>query len=89
MDSNPQATITWTAPDRTTIMDNARFNLGNGPDIVRLNISHTILSDAGTWRCDIRTESDQYVVNNGNLVQTNISTIGAPIQRDIELILIG
>ena len=89
LDSNPQATITWMAPDGTRIMKNARFNLENGPDIVRLNLSLTILSDAGIWRCDIRTESDQYIVNNGILVQTNIITIGAPIQHDIELIIIG
>ena len=89
LESNPQATIIWTAPNGTIIMDNARFNLGNGPDIVRLNLNHTFLSDAGIWRCDIRTESDQYIVNNGILVQTNITTIGAPIQRDIELIIIG
>ena len=89
LDSNPQATITWTAPNGTTVMDNARFNLENGPDIVRLNLSHTLLSDAGMWRCDIRTESDQYIVSNGSLVQTNVTTIGAPKQHDIELIIIG
>ena len=89
LDSNPQATITWTAPNGTTVMDNARFNLRNGPDIVRLNLSHTLLSDAGMWRCDIRTEFDQYIVNNGSLVRTNVTVIGAPIQRDIELIIIG
>ena len=89
LDSNPQATITWIAPNGTTIMSNTRFNLESGLDIVRLNLSRTILSDAGIWRCDIRTESDQYVVNNGILVQTNITTIGAPIQHDIELIVIG
>ena len=33
LDSNPQATITWTAPDGTTIMDNARYELDNGHDI--------------------------------------------------------
>ena len=89
LDSNPQATITWTAPDRTTIVDNARYHLEGRPDIVRLNLSHTILSDTGIWRCNIRTESDRYIVNNGSLVQTNVTVIGAPVQRDIELIIIG
>ena len=59
LDSNPQATITWTAPDGTIIMDTARYDLDNGLDIVRLNFTHTILSDAGIWRCtatcDLRT----------------------------------
>ena len=89
LDSNPQATITWIAPDGTTIMDNARYDLENGPEIVRLNLSHTILSDAGMWRCNITTESDQYLVNNGSLVGINATVIGAPIQHDIELIIIG
>ena len=68
LDSNPQATITWTAPDQTIIMDSSRYSLQNGPDIVRLNFTHTLLSDAGMWRCNIRTESDQHVVSNGSLV---------------------
>ena len=89
LDSNPQATITWTAPNGTTIVNNDRFNIENGPDIVRLNLSHTLLSDARMWRCDIRTESEQYIVNNGRLVPTNITVIGEPIQHDIELIIIG
>ena len=89
LDSNPQATITWTDPDGTTVMDNTRFNLENGPDIVRLNLSRTLLSDAGMWRCDIRTESEQDIVNNGKLVPTNITVIGERIQLDIELIIIG
>ena len=56
---------------------------------MRLNLNRTLPSDAGMWRCDIRTESDAYVVNNGILVQTNIVAIGEPIQHDIELIIIG
>ncbi|MCG8626740.1 MAG: immunoglobulin domain-containing protein [Proteobacteria bacterium] len=86
---NPQATITWTAPNGTKIMDNNRVNIENGPNIVRLNINRTLPSDAGMWRCDIRTESDTYVVNNGVLVQTDVTVIGQPIQHDIELIIIG
>ena len=89
LDSNPQATTTWTAPDGTTVMDNARYDLENGPNIVRLNLSRTLLSDAGMWRCDIRTESERYIVNNGSLIQANVTVIGVPIQRDIELIIIG
>ena len=91
LDSNPQATITWTAPDGTTIVKNDRFNLENGPNTVRLNLNRTLPSDAGIWRCNIRTESEQdnIIVNNGRLVPTNITVIGEPIQHDIELIIIG
>ena len=89
LDSNPQATIIWTAPDGTTVMDNARYNLENGPHIVRLNFTRTILNDTGTWRCDIHVVSSQDVVSNGSLVRQDPSVIGTPIVRDIQLTIIG
>ena len=92
LDSNPQSTVTWTTPNGTTItVDNAQINLEDGPDIVRLNLSRTLLSDTGMWRCDIRTESesDQYIVDSNVFVRSNIFLIGAPIQCDIELIIVG
>ena len=89
LESNPQATITWTAPDGTMIMASSRHSLENGPEVVRLNFTHTLPSDAGMWRCDIRTESDQYVVSDGSLVRMDPAMIGAPIQHNIELIIIG
>ena len=70
-------------------MDNARYNLENGPDVVRLNITWTIMSDTGMWRCDIRVLSDQYVVSNGSLVRQDHDVIGTPIIRDIQLAIIG
>ena len=62
LNSNPQASVTWMAPDGTAIMDNARYDLENGPDVVRLNFTLTILSDNGIWRCRVFTESDRYIV---------------------------
>ena len=38
--SNPNAMVSWTAPDGTAIMANARYDLENGPKIVRLNLTH-------------------------------------------------
>ena len=72
-------------------MDNDRFNIENGPNIVRLNLTRTLLSDAGMWRCQIRTESesDEYMSDNNIFVRTNITMIGLPIQREIELMIIG
>ena len=51
------------APDSTTIMDNPRYDLKNGPDVVRLNFTHTFLSDTGTWKCDVRVLSAKDVVS--------------------------
>ena len=49
-----EADVVWTAPDGMTISDNARYDLENRPDIVRLNFTHTVKSDTGVWRCDVR-----------------------------------
>ena len=87
LDSNPQATVTWMAPDGTTIMDNARYDLENGPEIVRLNFTHTILSDDGIWKCQAFTESDQYVVSGGRLVWQDSDIIGE-LTMDIQLTII-
>ena len=72
-------------------MNSDRFNIENGPDTVRLNLTRTLLCDAGMWRCQIRTESesDEYLAENNLFVRTNVTMIGSPIQRDIELMIIG
>ena len=88
LDSNPQASVTWTAPDGTIIVHNARYDLENGPDVVRLNFTRTIPSDSGIWRCRVFSESDQYVVSSGRLVQQDSDLIGEMIV-DIQLTIIG
>ena len=89
LDSNPPATVTWTAPNNSTIiMDNARYVVENGPGIVRLNISHTSLADAGMWTCDICVLSDNYIVNNGSLVLQDSTLIGTPVVNVIHLTVI-
>ena len=90
LDSNPRANITWTAPDGTTVMSDSRYHLENGPDTVRLNIANTSLYDSGMWQCEITVESEQHIVNNGKLL--NISDpmlIGAPINRKLQVVIIG
>ena len=89
LDSNPLATITWTAPNGTTIMDNAQYDIESGRDIVRLNFTHTIMSDNGVWRCNVTVRSDKYVVSDGNLVLEQQGIIGTPLQHDIQLTVIG
>ena len=43
-------------------MDSTRYDLENGPDIVRLNLSRTVLSDNGVWICELVVRSERYVV---------------------------
>ena len=88
LDSNPQASVTWMAPNGTTIMDDARYDFENGPEIVRLNFTRTSPSDNGIWRCRVFTESDQYVVSGGQLVRQDSDIIGEVIV-DIQLTIIG
>ena len=89
LDSNPQATITWTAPDGTTIVENTRHHLDNGPDIVRLNFTKVFMSDIGVWRCSATVRSEQYVVSNGRLVLEDESVIGSTIHHSIQLKAVG
>ena len=88
LDSNPQATITWTAPDGTAVVDNARYNLDNGPEVVQLNITHTFLSDTGIWRYDITVSSEAHKLNGGRLNLQNNVLIGS-VDVTIQLIVIG
>ena len=90
LDSNPQATITWTAPDQTTIVDNARYDLENGPDIVRLNFTRTILSDSGIWTCEVIMRSERHVVSSeGELIRGGQAVIGTPLRHQFMLTVIG
>ena len=70
-------------------MDNARYDLENGLQIVRLNFTHTILSDNRTWRCDIHVISGQDIVSDGLLLSVDPTVIGSPIVHNIQLTIIG
>ena len=89
LDSNPPATITWTAPDGTTVMDNARYDLENGLEAVRLTLLSVARSDDGMWQCDVTVESEGYIVNDNRLVLEDQHVIGVPITSTVQLIVIG
>ena len=88
LDSNPQATITWTAPNGITIMDNARYSLRNGSDVVRLNFTNAAMSDTGVWRCTVSVTSDRYIVSGGRLALEDQALIGS-ISVNIQVIIVG
>ena len=89
LDSNPAASITWRAPDSTTVnMNNARYDLENGPEIVRLNFTHAFPNDTGVWACEATVISDRYIISNGQLVQQNTAVIGTATVN-IQLNVIG
>ena len=89
LDSNPQADVAWTAPDgMTTISDNARYDLENGPDVVRLNFTSTVMSDTGVWRCIVSVMSDRHIVSDGRLVLQDQALIGL-ISVNVQIIIIG
>jgi hypothetical protein len=88
LDSNPQATITWTAPDGTIITNDDRYTLENGSEIVRLNITRVISNDSGIWSCEIIVTSEKHVDRNGTLVLGEQTVIGAPIQHQFMVTLL-
>ena len=90
LDSNPQATITWTAPDGTTIVDNvnARYDKENGPTFVRLNFTNATKSDSGVWRCKVAVMSERHAFSGGQFILQNQSLIGS-ITQNIQLTVIG
>ena len=71
-------------------MDNVRYNLENGPDVVRLNFTHTLMSDTGpgVWRCIVSVMSERYIVSEGRLVRQNQTDIGS-VSVNIQVIIIG
>ena len=90
LDSNPEASITWMAPDGTTIMDNDRYDLESDWDVVRLNFTRTISSDAGIWTCDVVVRSQRHVVSDGRLVLgETAAVIGSPIRHEFMVNVIG
>ena len=89
LDSNPEASITWTAPDGTTIMDNDRYDLESGRDIVRLNFTRTIPGDTGIWTCDVIVRSRRHIVSDGRLVLGEKAVIGIPIRHQFMVTVIG
>ena len=77
------------APDGTAVMESARYDLEDRPEIVRLNFTHTILSDRGIWKCKVIVESERYGISMGRLSPLDSSVIGQPLEVDIKLTIIG
>ena len=88
LDSNPQSTITWTAPDGTTIMNDNRYTVENGPEIVRLNINRTVSNDSGIWLCEVVVTSDRHVFRNGTLALGEQTVIGTQIVHQFMVTLL-
>ena len=71
-------------------MDSTRYDLENGPDIVRLNLSQTILSDNGVWVCELVVRSERHVVTSeGELILGGLTVIGTPLRHYFILTTIG
>ena len=90
LDSNPEASITWLDPNNMAIIDNTRYDLENGTDVVRLNFTRTIPSDNGMWTCEVVVRSERYVVgSNGDLVRGGIAVIGNILKHQFIVTVIG
>lgn len=91
LDSNPRATITWRAPNGTTIANTHRHILENGPEIVRLNFTHAVKSDSGVWKCNIHVMApEKHTVSDGKIgdIVRDVS-IGKEIMHNIRLTIVS
>ena len=71
-------------------MDNARYDLNNGPDVVRLNFTRTILNDSRVWICELVVRSERHVVTSeGELMLGGQAVIGTPLRHQFMLTVIG
>ena len=70
-------------------MDNARYDLETGHDVVRLNFTQTVINDTGMWTCDAIVRSERYIANNGKLALEEQEVIGVPFQHYIQLTVVG
>jgi hypothetical protein len=89
LESNPNATIAWLDTNNMAIVDNARYDLESGREVVRLNFTQTILSDTGIWTCEVVARSQRHIVSNGRLVLGETAVIGSPIRHEFMVTVIG
>ena len=68
-------------------MDNARYNIVNEPDVVRLNFTNILMTDMGIWRCNVTVKSERHVQSGDTLVLLEEATIGSIIVN-IQLIIV-
>ena len=85
---NPQATITWTEPNGTRVIDSAIFTLENGPSFVRLNFTNATIADNGVWRCAVVALSKRHILSKGQFILQDEAVIGS-ITQDIQLTVIS
>ena len=51
--SNPSATISWTNPNRSLVVNSDNFTRNDGPEEVALDITNVGKDDNGTWTCTV------------------------------------
>ena len=87
--SNPMATVEWRDPNEILVLDNARYDLEDGPEVIRLSFTRTIEADDGEWACRVRVaDTDVSVVQNNELVIQPTANIGTETVR-ITLTVVG
>ena len=64
LDSNPQATVTWTNPQGEIIGNSDAFRMDNGPAVIQLNITRAEVGDKGMWKCQVNVASEYISVES-------------------------
>ena len=88
--SNPQASITWQRPNGELVDDmDHGIHMDNGPDIVRINISHVSYNHSGTWNCTVSvSDLDVYRTAEDGLVRDSSNVLIGSKKLDILLIVL-
>ena len=81
LDSDPNATVTWTGPKSGEIhSDDERYIMSSGPNVT-LTIKKATESDSGTWKCTVE--------NNGVAKFCDKSISKRKLEVDILLDVVG
>ena len=85
--SNPPPTITWRNSAGGVVTDSTRLDLISDVSGVRLTLSQTVLTDNGSWSCNLSVTAANVNVPPDGQVQTKLE-VGS-FQYDIDVIVIG
>ena len=85
--SNPPPTITWRNSAGGVVTGNTRLDLISDVTGVRLNFSRMVLTDNGSWSCNLSVAAVNVNVPPEGQVQTKLE-VGS-VQYDFDVIVLG
>ena len=89
LDSNPEATVTWSNPSGIMISDTGRFNfVKNLAGDVMLELTTLLVDDMGVWSCVVTVQGTNVTLPSGDINIGHSSIIGSE-SLDIMIHVVG